>query len=67
VNSQTTTYTEHLTDTLVYKATKRYDTSHFVRAIETEFGRYIATNDFMHGAEDGDIAQGTIKRTTART
>jgi hypothetical protein len=61
------TSTEHLTDTLVYKATKRYDTSHFVRAIETEHGRYIATNDFMHGAEDGNIESRPIKRTIART
>jgi hypothetical protein len=41
---------------LTYKTKHRYNTSHFVRAIETEHGRYIATNDFMHGAEDGDIA-----------
>jgi hypothetical protein len=63
VNSQTPTYTEQQKkpeEYLTYKATKRYDTSHFVRAIETEFGRYIATNDFMHGAEDGNIAQTTI-------
>jgi len=64
---KTTTSTEQQTDALVYKATKRYNTSHFVRAIETEHGRYIATNDFMHGAENGDIAETTISRTTART
>ena len=69
MNSQTTTYTEHLTDTLVYKATKRYNLNSFcgVRLIETEFGRYMTSNKFMHGAEDGDITQGTIKRITART
>ena len=37
---------------LRYNATKRYSTSHFVRMIETEHGRYVATNRFMHGAED---------------
>ena len=66
---KTPTFTEHLTDALVYKATKRYNLNSLcgVRLIETEFGRYMTTNKFMHGAEDGDIAQGTIKRTTART
>ena len=65
----TPTSTEHLTDTLVYKTKGRYRLNSFcgVRLIETEFGRYMTTNKFMHGAEDGDIAQGTIKRTTART
>lgn len=54
MNSQTTTYTGHLTDTLVYKATKRYSLNNFrgVRLIETEFGRYMASNKFMHGIED---------------
>ena len=65
----THTSTGHLTDALVYKATKRYSINNFrgVRLIETEFGRYMASNKFMHGAEDGDITQGTIKRTIART
>jgi len=65
----TTTSTEHLTGALVYKATKRYSLNNFrgVRLIETEFGRYMASNKFMHGTEDGDITQGTIKRITTRT
>lgn len=46
-------------DTLVhkvYKATKRYSVRTTPRVIETEHGVYLATNDFMHGAEDGDLA-----------
>ena len=58
----TITFTEHLTDTLVYKTTKRYSLNNFrgVRLIETEFGRYMASNKFMHGIEDDDIAQTTL-------
>jgi len=39
---------------LRYNATKRYSNIPFkcVRLIETEFGRYVATNKFMHGVED---------------
>lgn len=39
---------------LRYKATKRYSNTPFkcVRLIETEFGRYVATNKFMHGTEE---------------
>ena len=54
MNTQTHTFTEHLTNALVYKATKRYSLNNFrgVRLIETEFGRYMASNKFMHGTED---------------
>lgn len=62
----THTYTEQLMkpeEFLRYKATKHYSTSNFkcVRLIETEFGRYVATNKFMHGVEDdANITQTTI-------
>ena len=42
-------------DTLVYKTKNRYSTLHCTRVIETEHGKYIASNRFMHGAEDGDL------------
>jgi hypothetical protein len=54
VNSQTTTYTGQQTDTLVYKTKGRYGLNNFkkIRLLETEFGRYVASNKFMHGVED---------------
>ena len=51
---KTNTSTEHLTDALVYKTKGRYGLNNFkkIRLLETEFGRYVASNKFMHGVED---------------
>ena len=52
----TRTYTEQQKrpeEYLTYKATNRYGYPlHGTRLIETEHGRYVATNKFMHGVED---------------
>jgi len=43
VNTQTNTYTEQQ---------KKYPKIRQIRLIETEHGRYVATNKFMHGLEE---------------